>query len=425
MKKILAISTFSLALLLNMLSASAFVEADPNTTSGEPVTISGFQRADGTVELSWTAYLGTDFSGYKVVHSTTVTEPVYPDNGYLTYITDVNTLSYQHTGVKEGKNYYRICTLTSSSTLCGNTLTIESDASLEENMEIIADEYSDDPAIEIVLNAIKNGDNTEANLSWTKYEAGDLKWYKVVRSATNDMPYYPNDGYIGVLSYANETSYVDKSPLGGTNNYRVCVITTANKRGCSNVVTLNFQLVGEMPFTNYFPDMKDHWAREYANVLASKGIVKGIDGQFMPDRNVLRSEALKMIMYAYEHEGDNCDASLFTDMKSGDWFCAVATKAKIMGIIAGSDGKLLPTRNITRAEAVKILIETRGDKMAMVSVNPFTDVDKDAWYAKYVYHAKRLGLVSGIDGKFFPEKYITRAELAKIISISLDKEISE
>lgn len=425
MKKILAISTISLAVLLNSLSVSATVEEDPNTVPGEAVEISGFQKADGTVELSWIKYTGNDFSGYKVVHSTTVTEPVYPDNGYLTYITDINTLNYIHKGVKEGKNYYRICTLTKTDKLCGNTITIESNASLDEEVEVVADEYSDDPSIEIVLNAVKNEDNTKTNLTWTKYEGGDLKWYKVVRSSKNELPYYPNDGYIGVLSYANETSFVDEDPSSGTNHYRVCVITTANKRGCSNVVTLNYELVGDMPFTNYFPDMKDHWAREYANVLAQKEIVKGIDGKFMPDRNVLRSEALKMIMYAYEHEGDACDASLFTDMKTGDWFCAVATKAKIMGIISGNEGKLLPTRNITRAEAVKILIETRGDKMAMVSVNPFTDVDRDAWFAKYVYHAKRLGLVSGIDGKFYPEKYITRAELAKIISISLDKEISE
>jgi len=180
-----------------------------------------------------------------------------------------------------------------------------------------------------------------------------------------------------------------------------------------------------MPFLYYFPDTKNHWAREYVNTLAELDIVKGIDGNFVPDNNVLRSEALKMIMYAYDKKGDICDTNAFTDVKTGEWFCEIATKAKKMRIIDGIDGKFLPKRNVTRAEAVKILIETRGDIMSMVSLNPFPDVNKDAWHAKYIYHAKRLGIASGIDGKFEPDRPITRAELAKIISISLDTEISK
>lgn len=424
MKKIIAISTLSIALLLNTFTANAIYTSEDDGVAGEAVTLTAFQKSDGTVDLSWTKYTGTDFSGYKVVHSTTVEEPVYPDNGYLTYITDLNTLRYIHTGVQEGKNYYRICTLTATDKLCGNTVTITSSATLEEEVEVVADEYSDDASIEITLNAVKN-DKEETELSWTKYTNGDLKWYKIVRSTTNAMPYYPNDGYIGVNSYAAETTFVDDEPESGTNNYRVCVITTSNKRGCSNVVSLNYELSGEMPFVNYFPDTKDHWARDYVNTLAKLEIVKGINGNFMPENKVLRSEAIKMIMYAYDKEGDTCDTSIFSDMKTGDWFCAVATKANKLGIINGENGKLLPLRNVTRAEAVKILIETRGDKMAMVSVNPFSDVNKDDWSAKYIYHAKRLGFVTGTDGKFDPNRSITRAELAKIISISLDTEVSE
>jgi hypothetical protein len=423
-KTVIAFLSIASMLVLTNLTFATYQEPE-ETIPGDPVVLEAIQNTDGKVELSWTEYEGNDFRGYKVVHSTTEENPVYPENGYLIYITDIKTLNYTHKEVKEGDNFYRICTLTANDKLCGNTVKITSTVDLsEENIEKTADEYSDNPNLAPIL-TVKKTDKNKAELSWTKYEEGDLKWYKIVRSTTNKVPYYPNDGYIGVNSYASQTSFLDEKPMGGNNYYRVCVITTNKERACSNVVKLEFDITGEMPFTYYFPDTKNHWARDYVNTLAKLDIVKGIDGNFMPENNVLRSEALKMILYAYDKKDDTCDPTTFSDVKKGEWFCGVATHAKKIRIIEGINGKFLPTRNVTRAEAVKILIETRGDIMSMVSLNPFTDVNKDAWHAKYVYHAKRLGFVSGKDGKFEPDRPITRAELAKIISISLDTEVSK
>ncbi len=417
MKKLLSVFALLITLSLNTNSAIAILSEEK---SADAPTLSAFQKADGSVSLSWTKYLGNDFRGYKVVHSTTESEPIYPENGYLIFLTDINNLNYIHSSVKEGNNYYRICTLTSDEKICGNTVVIKSQATLED-IKIKADEYRDDESIQITLKAEKTSDN-KAKLSWTRYSENDLKWYKIVRSQENEMPYYPNDGYIGINNYRDNTTYTDEKPLGGKNYYRVCVITTESKRACSNVVLLNFELSGEMPFTNYFPDTKNHWAREYINALAKLDIVSGINGNFMPENNVLRSEALKMILLSHNIKIENCDASSFSDIKSTDWFCEFATTAKKLKILEGIDGKLFPNSNLTRAEAIKILIESRGDIMSIVSINSFPDLSKDEWYASYAYHAKRLGFMQGIDGKFEGLRPITRAELAKIISISMETE---
>ena len=197
-----------------------------------------------------------------------------------------------------------------------------------------------------------------------------------------------------------------------------CVITIGDKRGCSNTQMVTAEVSGNMPLYSLFSDMTNHWARTYVNDLAADEVVSGIDGKFAPDREVTRAEAIKMIMYSFGKTNGVCDATVFPDLRSSDWFCSVASLAKKDGFVDGSNGYLYPNRSITRAEAIKIVIEVKGDIMAMVVLAPFTDVSKDAWYATYAAHAKKLGLVAGVDGKFLPNNNITRAELAKIISVA-------
>jgi len=46
----------------------------------------------------------------------------------------------------------------------------------------------------------------------------------------------------------------------------------------------------------------------------------------------------------------------------------------------------------------------------------FPDVDRDAWYADGVYHARQAGWVNGYEnGNFDPENPVLRAELANIL----------
>jgi len=49
---------------------------------------------DGGIKLQWTKTSATGFNYYKVVLSKNDSTPVYPEDGYLTYITDVNNTSY-------------------------------------------------------------------------------------------------------------------------------------------------------------------------------------------------------------------------------------------------------------------------------------------------------------------------------------------
>jgi len=60
----------------------------------------------------------------------------------------------------------------------------------------------------------------------------------------------------------------------------------------------------------------------------------------------------------------------------------------------------------------------KGIEPPELSENPFPDVPYAEWFAGYVYKAKIMGYVEGDNGYFKPDKDISRAELAKIVSLA-------
>ena len=54
-----------------------------------------------------------------------------------------------------------------------------------------------------------------------------------------------------------------------------------------------------------FPDISDHWAKDYINQAANKGFVNGYeDGTFKPDRNITRAEAVTLVNRTLDRHPD-------------------------------------------------------------------------------------------------------------------------
>ena len=96
-------------------------------------------------------------------------------------------------------------------------------------------------------------------------------------------------------------------------------------------------------------------------------------------------------------------------------------------IIGYPDGTVQPNGQITRAEATTIffrLLTEENRSANLTKTNGYTDVASDAWYNTAVSAMTKAGIVDGYpDGTFRPDAPITRAEMAKIISLfaKLDK----
>lgn len=84
------------------------------------------------------------------------------------------------------------------------------------------------------------------------------------------------------------------------------------------------------------------------------------------------------------------------------------------------DGTFLPNANLRRSEAVKIIIWARhgNDSAArpLFGTSPFTDVPGTHWASGYIALARNLGIVEGRGaGIFDPEGWVTYAEFAKML----------
>ena len=91
-----------------------------------------------------------------------------------------------------------------------------------------------------------------------------------------------------------------------------------------------------------------------------------------------------------------------------------------LGIVEGSNGQLLPTGNLTRAQAAKLIAYTMLGKKAadalQADVAPFVDVPAYHWAAGYVEYCADQGIVGGMgDGTFAPEENVTGSQFAKML----------
>ncbi|MBW5449263.1 hypothetical protein GE107_24875 [Cohnella sp. CFH 77786] len=102
---------------------------------------------------------------------------------------------------------------------------------------------------------------------------------------------------------------------------------------------------------------------------------------------------------------------------SGHWAKAAIEDMASRLIVSGTDdGRFLPDKEITRAEFTAIVVRALGLRSA--DAGPaFTDVHQDDWFASAVHVGVAYGLVSGYDdGTFRPNKQITREEAMVIIA---------
>ncbi len=139
--------------------------------------------------------------------------------------------------------------------------------------------------------------------------------------------------------------------------------------------------------------------------------------------------------YAIETDSphNSFNYTVFSDVKSSDWFYEDVTKLCEKGILNGyPDGSFRPHTAVSRAEIVKLVTVTLGlEPSASFTGNEvkvvFSDVaDKSLWFYGNVGAALSGGLLFAheFDGsEFLPHENVTRADAAKFICRGLDVEL--
>jgi len=169
-----------------------------------------------------------------------------------------------------------------------------------------------------------------------------------------------------------------------------------------------------------FNDITSHWAKDYIEKIAEKGIVSGKSSKvFAPDSAITRAELTKIAVNAFGLSTPTVTSSRFIDVDSNAWYAKYVEAAANAGWVQGysmEEGLAFsPNAAINRAEALKILLEAAG--VSASGSADFSDTPASAWFTKYVGYAAQAGIVSGYgNGSFGPGNQMTRAEAAKIIA---------
>ncbi len=109
----------------------------------------------------------------------------------------------------------------------------------------------------------------------------------------------------------------------------------------------------------------------------------------------------------------------FTDVPDNAWYKNAVTYAYENGLFSGTGATTFsPNAPMTRAMFVQVLSNKTSNynKADWAGKSSFSDVKKDKWYAAAVEWATKAGLIVGMgDGKFAPEKNVTREQMALIM----------
>jgi len=193
--------------------------------------------------------------------------------------------------------------------------------------------------------------------------------------------------------------------------------TVWNKEG------LNYEFIYNVA---EFSDVKNHWAKDDINELASRKVISGRTAStFAPDASITRAEFAAIVVRALGLMPQN--KNIFTDVTSNEWYYGEVATAYAYGIISGRDSKTFdPSASITREEAMAMI--ARAAKVAgmdmekTAEITGFTDANAISAYA---LDAAKFNIANGLfvgnNGSLLPKNKITRAEVAAVVLRMLQK----
>lgn len=167
-----------------------------------------------------------------------------------------------------------------------------------------------------------------------------------------------------------------------------------------------------------FIDIGDTGTREAARVLNNLGIMKGkTTDSFMPDTAVRRGEMVSITMRMLNlSPGLTSAEKVFSDVSDKNASFSDIYMAYKLGIVSGSDdGKFLPEKNVTYAQAIKMIICALGYEPKAESMGGYP--------TGYLTVAAQLGLFRGVTMEAGQE--VTRGNIAKIAYKALEVDLMQ
>ena len=155
-------------------------------------------------------------------------------------------------------------------------------------------------------------------------------------------------------------------------------------------------------YTYSFEDIQNHWARDNIEKLYKKGIISGRDEGFYPDAPMTRAELVAITCRALNLKQVSY-SNAFSDVAEDDWFAGYVQALYDKNIISGIDGAFVPNMYVTREMAVQVFVNAYSAKLENSDEMPELDfIDKDDvsdWARENMKIAVANGIINGRDEK--------------------------
>ena len=177
-------------------------------------------------------------------------------------------------------------------------------------------------------------------------------------------------------------------------------------------VSAEFAEIETLDFADVSTDAYYYEAVKWA---AKKGITGGTgDGTFNPNGSCTRAHIVTFLWRAAGSPEPKSTVS-FADVPADSYYAKAVAWAVENGITLGTgDGTFSPNATCTRAQSVTFLYRALGT--APTTVNGFTDVTTDAFYADAVAWAVESGVTNGTSASTFsPNNGCTRAQIVTFL----------
>lgn len=125
----------------------------------------------------------------------------------------------------------------------------------------------------------------------------------------------------------------------------------------------------------------DFWGFEAIRYMHAISAVRGYaDGMFKPDKNITRGEFIQMLMNVFKPDVEIPDdfKKIFKDVDDGAWYAESINKAGLYGIVTGDGGYAYPEKNITRQEMAAIIFRILEKQGKTIKTNKEISMFADA-----------------------------------------------
>ena len=183
------------------------------------------------------------------------------------------------------------------------------------------------------------------------------------------------------------------------------------------------QLIKERRFVTIdnpsFTDIKStQWFNEHIGYLSNKKQINGFDdGSFKPYSEITRAEAAVLIGRALGYDGAKT-ATSFTDVSAQSFASGYIQEAVTQKIITGyKDGTFRPDKKVTRAEMAILISKAFELEHQLNSTTSFKDISSQMAAYPYILSIIESGITKGYkDHTFRPYDFMTRSEFVAFLS---------